>query len=77
MSVMLRALRSSKPHVLRVAGRRFRVESALICPACGIVVIGPRIPIGWLTQVLLYALIRFRYSSTRATLVIFLARMAR
>ena len=53
MSVMLRALRSSKPHVLRAGGRRFSVESALTCLACGIVVIGPRIPIGSLTHVLL------------------------
>ena len=59
-SVWLRALRSSKPHASRAAGRRFSVMSALIFGACAIVVIGPRIPSGWLTQVPLYALMRSR-----------------
>jgi hypothetical protein len=50
-SVRLRALRSSKPHVVRVAGRRLSVESALMCPAFAMVVTGPRMPCGSLTQV--------------------------
>ena len=50
-SVMLRALRSSKPHAARAAGRRFSVISALTLPACAIIEIGPRIPCGWSTQV--------------------------
>ena len=49
-SVMLRALRASKPHRSRAAGRRFSVESALICPARGMVVTGPRMPCGSLTH---------------------------
>ena len=48
---MLRALRSSKPQALRAFGRRFKVMSALIWPAFGMVVIGPRIPSGWFTHV--------------------------
>ena len=59
-SVMLRALRSSKPNFLRVAGRRLRVMSALIWPALGIGSITPRMPCGCFTQVPLYALIRAR-----------------
>ena len=50
-SVMLRALRSSKPHARRFVGRRLSVISALTLPAFGIIVIGPRMPCGWLTQV--------------------------
>jgi hypothetical protein len=50
-SVMLRALRSSKPHARRFAGRRLSVISALTLPAFGIIEIGPRMPCGWLTQV--------------------------
>ena len=48
---MLRALRSSKPHAMRVFGRRFSVMSALTLPAFGIIVIGPRMPSGSFTQV--------------------------
>ena len=44
--VIDRALRSSKPHARRVAGRRFSVISALILPAFLIVETGPRIPFG-------------------------------
>ena len=47
---MLRALRSSKPHSLRAAGRRFNVGSALIWPAFAIVLTGPRMPSGSSTQ---------------------------
>jgi hypothetical protein len=45
-SVMLLAMRASKPLVCRVAGRRFKVMSAFSLPACGIIEIGPRIPLG-------------------------------
>ena len=45
---MLRALRSSKPHSARAAGRKFNVCSALIWPAFGIVLIGPEDPVGLL-----------------------------
>ena len=50
-SVMLRALRASKPHADARAGRRFNVISAFSLPACGIVEIGPRMPSGSFTQV--------------------------
>ena len=50
-SVMLRALRASKPHRSRAAGRRLSVDSALICPARAMVVTGPRMPCGSFTQV--------------------------
>ena len=45
-SVILRALRSSKPHARRAAGRRFNVIRALILPAFLIVETGPSIPLG-------------------------------
>ena len=49
-SVMLRALRASNPQAVRRAGLRFKVIRALMRPARLIVVIGPRIPSGSLTQ---------------------------
>jgi hypothetical protein len=49
-SVMLRAFRGSNPHRSRAAGRKFRVESALIWPAFGMVETGPRIPCGSVTH---------------------------
>ena len=50
-SVWLRALRSSKPHAIRVVGRRFSVMIAFSLPAFGFIVIGPRMPSGSFTQV--------------------------
>ena len=44
-------LRASNPMDFNVAGRKFNVTSALICPAFGMVVIGPSIPCGSFTQV--------------------------
>ena len=75
-SVTLRALRSSNPHALRDAGRRLRVISALMLPACGIGVTGPRIPSGSLTHVPLKALMRARYMPTSSVAVSCLALMA-
>ena len=49
-SVMLRALRSSKPQARRVGGRRFSVRRELIFPAFLIVVTLPRIPCGSFTH---------------------------
>jgi len=75
-SVRLRALRSSNPHIIRAAGRRFSVDSALTPPACGMVEITPRMPFGSLTQRPLYALIRRRYASTIPRVVIRFDRIA-
>ena len=49
-SVRLRPLRLSNPYCAREAGRRLTVISELICPACLIVVNGPRMPSGCETQ---------------------------